>query len=818
MAGRFPRRVTNVVTTPQGLGLEIKPSQGNRGAMTFASAGVGTSTFTPTLLNTAPLYGLPWNADDLDNLEIGLTGDSTKRRVGIRFRAPVTDTLQSIALAIAYGTGYSLGTGGSVKCALQADDGTANHFPSGTDIASVTVTTPNGTPDTESVVTWTFSSPPTVTAGVLYHLVFTNVDASPTTNWVSFDGTYNNPSNPGLGTQAQPYFADTDWYVNRFDGPSPGWTAQPQVSASPVNLHFVSSSLDYGWSVDYTPVVAAVRNIGGANAVRMKFTPSATITVVRMFARAYRQSGTTHDLSYQLKDNSGTILASGTVPVASFPSGSAGSNPGIGFWGSVGFSPVTLTAGSTYTFELWATGETVFYQAYPLRTAETGNWSDAAGKMGRFDDGHWEYSTNSGSTWTEESSDVGYKMQAYFTTDVFVAGTFSSTGTGNSTFTLNRRRNATFSSTGSGTTSCTANRRRNATFSSTGTGTSTFARNRLRDATFSSTGSGTSTWSANRLRDATFSSAGSGTSSFAANRLRDATFSSAGTGTSSFGGAAKRACSFSSTGSGTSAFAANRFRDGVFSSTGTGASTFALNRLRPASMSSTGTGNSAFACNRLRNAAFSSTGTGTSTFARNRWRDATFSSTGSGASTFAANRWRDAAFSSTGAGSSSFAAAAKRAIAFSSAGVGTSTFTASSSTTIVAGTFSSSGSGSSTFAAAALRATTFSSTGASSSTFACTRRRNSAFGSAGSGSSVFTICARRSVFFNSTGIGTSSFNRAARRALTFTSPGTGTSTWHSTAHNPLVSSIHGFDARPPRSGATSRRRASGALRGRYPRT
>lgn len=364
------------------------------------------------------LYGLPWNADDLDNLEIGDTGGPTVRKVGIRFRAPWTDTLASVSIAVAYGTGYSAGTGGSVKMALQADDGTTNHYPSGTDIASVTNTTTNLFPPTEeNMVTWTFGTAQSVTKGTLYHLVFTQQDAAPATNWVSLDGTYNYPSNPGLGTQAQPWIDDTSFYCLRYDNPNTfggatGWNPMPQVSASPINFHYTTNG-DWGFSIDYTPT-SSVRSIGGANdAVRMTFTPTSTQgPFTKAFARCYRQSATSHALTIMVKQGA-TLLTSGTVPAASFPAGTAGTDPGIGFWGSITFSPITFSASTQYSLELWSTSETTPYQAYPIRTAESGNFSDVA-TQNRFTDGSWQYTTNAGSTWTLESSDVGFKMQGYF--------------------------------------------------------------------------------------------------------------------------------------------------------------------------------------------------------------------------------------------------------------------------------------------------------------------------------------------------------------------------------------------------------------------
>lgn len=362
---------------------------------------------------TPTLYGMPWQAGSLDNLEIGKFAG---RQICIRFRAATTTTLSTVSFALAYGTGYSLGTGGSVKCAFQADDGTVNHLPSGTDITSVTVSTPAGTPGTESAGNFTFSSPPSVTAGTLYHIVLTGADADPINNWVSMDGTYTvTPQTP-----AQPAFPDSDLFINVKPDTTDPWTPRPDVSAAPFNLAFANST-NLGWAVDYVPSPTvgsggALQSVGGANdAVRMNFTPSSTITVNVMHAFLYRQSGTTQPLSLQLKNSGGTILASGTVAASSIVSQTSGTVPADGTWATVSFTPVTLVSGSQYSFELWSTAETVPYQVWPVRVAESGNFSDYS-KVGLFTDGWWEFTTNAGSTWSKQAGETGYKLMGYFET------------------------------------------------------------------------------------------------------------------------------------------------------------------------------------------------------------------------------------------------------------------------------------------------------------------------------------------------------------------------------------------------------------------
>ena len=103
---------------------------------------------------------------------------------------------------------------------MRPDDGTAAHAPSGTVLASTTIRT--GNPVSIGYLPLvTFSSPATLTAGSLYHIVFRNVDPSPTVNYVSIDslyvyGTTLVPRQPGL--------SDLDWGQMMNSGS--GWTTR----------------------------------------------------------------------------------------------------------------------------------------------------------------------------------------------------------------------------------------------------------------------------------------------------------------------------------------------------------------------------------------------------------------------------------------------------------------------------------------------------------------------------------------------------------------------------------------------------------------
>ena len=125
---------------------------------------------------TAPetsLYGNAFNADNLDNVELG---PPLGRRISYRFRAERTgDVGEAMIYLVFAGPGYFAGTGGQVLLELQSDDGSADHLPSGTLLASTLVTDP--TAQWNRLVV--FGSPASLQTGELYHLVFSNPDPAP---------------------------------------------------------------------------------------------------------------------------------------------------------------------------------------------------------------------------------------------------------------------------------------------------------------------------------------------------------------------------------------------------------------------------------------------------------------------------------------------------------------------------------------------------------------------------------------------------------------------------------------------------------------
>ncbi|MGH9859752.1 MAG: IPT/TIG domain-containing protein, partial [Candidatus Acidiferrales bacterium] len=170
----------------------------------------------------AGCYGPAMGADSLANTVVGPHGN----RVSYRFRARHTGDLKSIRVYfIADAVGYSGGTSGKIDVSVHADSGASAHIPT-TQLANYVIANPLDLPRPGRTFRHiTFTTSPRLVAGDLYHIVFTNVDASPTVNYLSVDALFQrNPQSP-----TQPAISDVDSALlldnnNQQWKPRPGYT------------------------------------------------------------------------------------------------------------------------------------------------------------------------------------------------------------------------------------------------------------------------------------------------------------------------------------------------------------------------------------------------------------------------------------------------------------------------------------------------------------------------------------------------------------------------------------------------------------------
>lgn len=326
----------------------------------------------------AGCYGPAMGADSLANTVVGPHGN----RVSYRFRARHTGDLESIRVYfIADAVGYSGGTSGKIDVSVHADSGTSAHIPT-TKLANYVIANPLDLPRPGRTFRHiTFTTPPRLLAGSLYHIVFTNVDASPSVNYLSVDALFQrNPQSP-----TQPAISDVDSAL-LLDNNNQQWKPRPGYTPI-IQFEFVD-----GWTegIGYMEAwVGAPQAIGGLNSVRQQFTVSgASRKVGSVAVRVARASGT-GSLKVRLETSAGALIEEGTIPSSAL----AITSPLSYRWVQYSFqSPRTLAAGQSYHLVLTAPAGTV-YQAFPIRKGLHYGFNDTT----YYKDGHAQF--KSGSNW-----------------------------------------------------------------------------------------------------------------------------------------------------------------------------------------------------------------------------------------------------------------------------------------------------------------------------------------------------------------------------------------------------------------------------------
>lgn len=364
------------------------------------------------------LYGMHWRMESLGNLSIGSNDDFD--RVSFRIRAQHTGEVDSIAaywMLAVYPT-YTSGSGGIVRVELQADDGTPQHFPSGTALASFqenadgdestkSFNSAFGSPDNGCAFgRMYFDHPVAVTAGQLYHVVFSNPATDTVNNYWSVDCIFNShPTSP-----MQPGYGDTDLaaLVHHLGGawenpgnPPPS-TPDPAGDFTPIYTLFWTDGSVQGQTylqLGYPLGLAGYPIYGATHMVRQKLVVSgAPRTVTDVNVNLYK-TGSPPDATVEVQDASFNTIAGGTIAASSVSP--AQSDPG---WATAMLAnPVTLNVGSTYYVKVSAPGGDGS-DAYFTWSAEDGyNYGLRASPDDAFADGeqsgNYGYYMTDGSTW-----------------------------------------------------------------------------------------------------------------------------------------------------------------------------------------------------------------------------------------------------------------------------------------------------------------------------------------------------------------------------------------------------------------------------------
>jgi hypothetical protein len=330
-------------------------------------------------------YGPAIRGDALANTPIGKGGI----QVSCRFRADPGGVFQGARPYLIWSfrrMGYHAGTGGILKVELQTDDGTAAHRPSGQVLATHVQRLALVATSDRFYPRLAFDRAPALTPGAFYHLVFSNTDPSPESNFVSVNALFLKSSSPPL----QPRLADADWAMLMRSRTSPEWavrrTAGTREGFTPIlEIDYAGGKSQGMGYMEFW--MGAPKPISGPRQVREVFTVTgAERQAGSVTARVRRLSGTA-PLVLRLEQADGKLLAEGKAEGA-LPACTPTASLGGCDWATFTFPETqALVSGRSYHLVLSAPA-TARYEAFPMRKGTDKGFSDAT----LFPDGHAEYS------------------------------------------------------------------------------------------------------------------------------------------------------------------------------------------------------------------------------------------------------------------------------------------------------------------------------------------------------------------------------------------------------------------------------------------
>jgi len=322
---------------------------------------------------TEAVFGVGWTADSLANLEVGRFRGRT---VSYRFRANHSGTVSAVRVYFIFRKlcpgCYANGDGGSVTLQIAADDGTPNHFPSRTVLASVLIADP--------MTQWNrevrFPQQPSFEAGKFYHIVFSNPTPDPVQNYVSVDDLY------ASANDIQPSAAASALAVLlKPDGASP-WQLKPQH----VPVFSIQYSDGFAQGQGYIDIKSNGLTVNDGDSVREVFTVKDADHKVSTLAVRIQPQGTHGSLKLVLEDDAHKALQTTSLSLAR--------DPQAYVWKTYSFqAPLTLSKGSGYAVVLAAENGASF-RISPLQKGT--QYGFAAETV--FSNGHCE--TKTGPLWT----------------------------------------------------------------------------------------------------------------------------------------------------------------------------------------------------------------------------------------------------------------------------------------------------------------------------------------------------------------------------------------------------------------------------------
>ncbi len=368
------------------------PTPGATAESTPTPTPTAAATPTPTPVpppspSTPPsatgIYGSAIGMDGIGNTQVGGPNGAPTRLVSYRFRASTSAALPSIQFATTNGSGYWGGTGGSLSITVQTDNGAG--YPSGTILASASLVPQN------LCCNWpvlTFSSPPTLTAGHLYHVVFRNTDPDPATNYPSLNNLYSGNAD----VPRQPKYSDTDWAETLKDGGS--WWTRPDYTPS-LGLYYANGVVD---GVGYA-YIGSPATISGTSRARETFTVSGANRSVSAVGVRLKSVSGSDPLTIRLETSGGAAIETVTIP---------GSALTAGHWATATFhASHTLDSGASYNLQLTTPSTSRYSLQSIYQGSSYGAWNPAT----YFADGRAQ--TDTGGGWANWGGRTDPDIQFY---------------------------------------------------------------------------------------------------------------------------------------------------------------------------------------------------------------------------------------------------------------------------------------------------------------------------------------------------------------------------------------------------------------------
>jgi hypothetical protein len=322
--------------------------------------------------------------DGIGNTEVGGPDGSPTRQVGYRFRASTSAPLASIQFASkGTGSGYVGGDLGSMSVTVQSDSG---GYPSGTILASASFVPQN----VENWPVLNFSSPASLTAGKIYHIVFKSTDSNPAANFSSVNNLYQGTAD----VPRDPLFPDSDWGLEIKESSGSSWWTRPDYTPI-LGLYYSGGEVD---GVGYA-YIGSDATVSGSSMARETFTVSGGDKTFSTVGIRVRSMSGSDPLTVRLETSGGTAIDTVTIPASALKSGQ---------WATATFhSSITLDSGSSYNLQF----STASSSRVALESIYNGTSYGNFKPQTYFSDGRAQ--TGSGGSWSNWSGRSDLDMEFY---------------------------------------------------------------------------------------------------------------------------------------------------------------------------------------------------------------------------------------------------------------------------------------------------------------------------------------------------------------------------------------------------------------------